>query len=218
MVSYRNKKNMKNFIANRIEDSKKYIINNADNSHIFLMQRPDLIENPQEIYVVLHNKKMNLEIYTDLLYVNNSQGVCTVDVFYKDDETFMVRLGSKGKSKKDYPELKRYSNEEIKRMVHLRGLEKKVFYGQNASEPLVYYQPESKRIPECIRMYNLNDVILDLTHLKKENLGYNFPKFRVSIDFKIARELGEEFITNEPITFKEVNYYYRKHRITPYKK
>jgi hypothetical protein len=215
MVVKKDKTKMKDFIVNRFEDSRKYQINTADNSHIFLMERPDLGENPKEFYVVLHNKKMPIKDYTTLVNQNNSKGIYTSDVFYKDDQNFMVRLGARGNLKGDSRTLKHYDGNTINKMVSLRGLEKKALEYQSNSEPLVYFQPESARLQESLRSYIMRGVMLDYSHIGEDNPAYGFVENRNSIDYKIAEEIDDNFISHGSVTFKPTSHYHRKVLIIP---
>lgn len=121
-----------------------------------------------------------------MLGINYSRGISTAHVFYKDGETFMVRLGSKGNIK-DERSLKRYSKEQIDATIHLRDLEKEVL--DMSRGELVYYQPETARLEEGIRIFEMVRVNLDYTHIRPGDPGYSFARDTVSKDYKEARQI-----------------------------
>ncbi len=205
MTSKKEKELMKNFFLGRIEDALLYNIKSADNSHIFIIQKPEISENPPEIYVVLHNKKLPVKEYKKLILGCESKGIYTADLFYKDEKNFMVRLGSRGHFKGDMKSLKNYSPKELNQMVHLRGLEKAVIENQPGMPELFYYQPKTERLDESIRGYKMKDVNLDYSHLTSQDHGYGFAKSGKSLDYKLAHEIPEKSIVNSPVTFKRAS-------------
>ena len=108
---------------------------------------------------------------------------------YKDGQNFMVRLGSRGNLKGDDRSLKRYEKFDLDKMIHLRGLEKEVLKLQE-DNTLVYFQPETERLIESVRGYQMRDVILDYSHVDREHRSFGFVEDRSSIDYKIAEEDG----------------------------
>lgn len=196
---------MKNFFVSKLEDSLRYNIKSADNSHIFLKQKPEIAENPAEIYIVLHNKKMPVKEYKRLIYSNEREGIYTVDLFYKNGKDFMVRLGGKGHFKGDMKSLKNYSHEKINNIVHLRELEKTVLKDQKEMPALVYYQPPTERIFESLRRYKMENVSLDYSHLTPLDQGYGFAKPGTSLDYKLANEIPEKNIVESPIIFNKAS-------------
>ena len=122
----------------------------------------------------------------DTLRYNRSRGVGTAHIFYKDGETFMVRLGVRGNIK-DPRSLKRYTKAQIDSMVHLRGLEKAVL--DMSGGKLAYYQPATARLEEGIRLYEMVGVVLDYSHIERGDPGYGFARDAVSQDYKEARQV-----------------------------
>ncbi|MFW6014260.1 MAG: hypothetical protein ACOCQG_03735 [Candidatus Nanoarchaeia archaeon] len=210
MVSKKEKEKMKNFFLGRLEDSLRYNIKSVDNSHIIVEQKKEIVENPAEIYVILHNKKMTIKEYKRLIQNNNNRKIYTTDLFYKDENNFMIRLGARGHFKGDMKSLKNYSQKELNNIVHLRELEKKAIESQAGIEELVYYQPKSDRLTESIRRYKMNDVVFDYSHLTPQDHGYGFAKPGKSLDYKLTNEIPEKKIITSPVIFKKASKNTRK--------
>ncbi len=206
MVSRNNKKRMQDFVTAKFEEARRFRILDNDESHIVLQVKPEFTSDKLKIYVFLHNQKMPLSEYNRLVrnYLNSGQLIS--NIFYKDYENFMVRLGRRGKLKGDDQSLKRYDKKEIDRMIHLRGLEKAVLDKQR-EDFLVYFQPETERLQETVRGYELARVVLDYSHVDKSHRSYGFVENRVSIDYKIANEKFS--LSNGGLTFRES----RRHNI-----
>jgi hypothetical protein len=188
MVSLSQKRNMNRFISERFEESKWYNFLECDHSHLLLVQKPELVEFPKEIYIFLHNQKIALADFESSVNFYRRQGRYIGNIFYKDDVNFMVRLAERGNLKGDDRSLKRYTKYLRDRMIHLRGLEKEVLSLQSDST-LVYYQPVTERLAESVRGYELKDVVLDYSHVDREHSAFGFVENRVSVDYKIASEL-----------------------------
>jgi hypothetical protein len=186
MVKKAEKQRMSQVVTARLEDSRRYDIKESDEGHILVAQRADLVENPSEIYVVLHNRKMTLSEYRRLLGQNRANDRHTGNVFYKDGKMFKVHLGWRSHFKGDARSLKEYTTQEKNDMVHLRGLEKAVLDSQTGSNMLIYFQPQTNQLAEGIRGYDMREVILDYSHLPRDHpaRGHGGP----SIDYKIAAE------------------------------
>ena len=210
MVSKKDKAKMKDFVLGRVEDASDYDIKKADNSHILVAQKPEFSENPVELYIVLHNKKMNLSDYKRLVSQNTIDGKFSVDVFYKNGSDFMVRLGGRAKFKGDFRSLKRYGKEDLDKMIHLRGLEKEVLNNQGNNPILTYFQPQTERLVESLRGYNMETVFLDYSHIKPGDPGYGFVKPSTSIDYMIANESHMLEVVDGPVGFKAVSDYPRR--------
>ncbi len=187
MVNAEQKRRMAEFVAGRLEDSGLYNILESDSSHILVAQRPDLVEEPVTIDVLAHNYHRTMHDMRNTLGYNRSQGIGTAHIFYKDDETFMVRLGVRGNIK-DPRSLKLYTKQQIDAMIHLRDLEKVVL--QMSGGDLVYYQPQTERLEEGIRMFEMVRVALDYTHIRRGDPGYGFARDTISKDYKEARQIG----------------------------
>jgi hypothetical protein len=189
MVSLREKERMSEFVVGLFEESGRYDIRSYDRGHVLLVQKRDVTENPREIYVVLHNRQMAISAYNSLVRSSINKRRLVANLFYKDGERFHVRLGKRGNFKGDDRSLKRYSVEEINKMLHLRGLEKAVLNDQQRDRTLVYFQPLTERLAESVRGYEMGDVHLDYSHVDRDHSSYGFVHDRESIDYKIANEV-----------------------------
>lgn len=205
MVSKEQKKRMLSFVTDRIEDTNRYLIKNRDESKILLQLKPELSKdpkNPPSMYIVLHNRKMTLNDFSEINQYARKNGIYMANIFYKDGELFHVRLGQRASFKGDYKALKNYTQEELNKMIHLRGLEKEVIgkindenrYAKMPHEKkldsieLSYFQPETDKLEESIRTYAILPVELDYSHIEPGDPGYGFVHNRESIDYKIADE------------------------------
>lgn len=187
MVKAEQKKQMSEFITGLLEESGLYHILWQDNSHILVCERPGLADNPKIIDVLAHNYRRTKDELQGALRYNNYQGISTANIFYKDDETFMVRLGRRGNIK-DERSLKRYSKEEIDDMIHLRDLEKRVL--EMSKGELAYYQPETARLDESIRIFQMRNVHLDYSHIGRGDPAHGFVHNKVSDDYKLPVEIA----------------------------
>jgi hypothetical protein len=84
--------------------------------------------------------------------------------------------------------LDKYTKEQIDDMIELRGLEKKVLEIQKKFNALVYYQPKTERLDECIRLYKMGDVMLQYDHVGRDHRSYGHVHPTKSINYKIAEE------------------------------
>ena len=189
MVSKADKIRMKSFVEARLEDSGRYDIKKSDESHILVATKRENAERIIPIDLLLHNRKMPLTELRDLVRNSYSSNILVSNIFYKDGQNFMVRLGSRGNFKGDDRSLKRYNKVDLDKMIHLRGLEKEVLELQD-DNTLVYFQPETERLIESVRGYQMRDVILDYSHVDSDHRSFGFVEDRSSIDYKIAEEDG----------------------------
>ncbi len=215
MIKKSEKQAMQNFIEDCLVISGRYNVNPCVDNTIYVAQRIN-VENPAEVYIVFNHHKRKISNFNNLvekISQNSNAFLCTV--FYKNDKDFMVRLGSSGKARDD-KSLKKYSKKEIDRMIHLRGLEKKMldFFPLT---PLVYYQPQTARLPESVRSYDMQNVELDYSHLEVDtNQGYH-SKNGISIDYKIAQELPPGKLVKQSSGFKRVSNQSRAVYLTTFK-
>jgi len=184
MVSKKDKAVMRNFVTDRFEESGRYNILRRDDDSI-LLQR-NLADNQQQFYVVLHADKMTVNAYEQLVRANIAQRRIVSNIFYKDGINFHVRLAESANRRKELA-LKRYSKEERERMLHLRDLEKAVLNGQGTGV-LVYFQPDTSRLPMSVRGYDMRIVNLDYSHIRPGDPQYGYVHDGPSIDYKIANE------------------------------
>ena len=203
MVTKEERNKMRDFVASRIEDSKRYIIERANDSRLIITLK-DAANAPATIFVDLINKKISVKEYEEIVRENWLNGIWTCPIFYKDGKNFHVRLGARGNFKGNNRSLKEYSNDEINEMIHLRGLEKSVLKIQKGTDKkLTYFQPETARLSESIRWYKIEDIILDYSHLEPRDPKKNFAREGISMDYKIAKEVM--CVKDGGIGFKKVN-------------
>lgn len=196
MVSRKDKLKMRDFVCGRIEDAGRYNILEAQADHLLITQRNELVEQPREAYIFLHNDRLPIEsqrfpsdTYPAICRANIDKGRFVSDMFYKDGEMFFVRLAERGNFKGDYRSLKRYTKEQIDRMIHLRGLEKKALEWQRDPKILVYFQPKTAQLEESIRGFRMDTVMLDYSHVRPGDSGYDFVRNGPSIDYKLTTEV-----------------------------
>ncbi len=186
MVSRKDKQRMSSFITGLIEDAGSFDVLSANVSDILLRQKE--VEDPADVHILLHNAKMSIDDCKKQIYHNQGQGIYTANIFYKDGDSFFVRLAGKGHFKGDDRSLKNYGPEDLNRMVHLRGLEKLVLDMQDPCNSLVYYQPKTERLQESLREFDMVEVILDYSHVGRFDPGYGFAHNGPSKDYRIAKE------------------------------
>ncbi|MBS3113831.1 hypothetical protein J4448_01895 [Candidatus Woesearchaeota archaeon] len=195
MVSAEEKDRMTGFVAERLEDSRLYNLLERNGSHVLLCQKPDIVEHPNTVYIAAHNDCR--ETIDDLVSKQNenaSKDIYTAHIFYKDGKISMVRLGRRSHIKGNNRSLKQYPQEQKNAMVHLRGIEKAVL--ELGYPELIYYQPETERLPESLRIYLMTNVTLDYSHIRRGDHGYGFAQDTVSKDYKLPEE--RQMITIEP--------------------
>jgi hypothetical protein len=197
MVSVRDKKQAIDFICGLVEDSKKYLIGSRDNKSIKLKDNPTLRASPRSMEIVMANFLGKPANYKQRVLGNIEDRCYTVPLFYKDGKTAFVRMVDKNSSWRSEKSLKRYTVQEINQMITLRKIEKKLTETSNC---LSFYQPRTNRLIESVRDFNLDSVVLDYSHIEPGDHGYGFVQNKISINYKIPRELSS--ITSGPIDFK----------------
>lgn len=190
MVSKTDKRQMAKFLADRLEDSGRYNITEVTPSGILIIQKPELVPNPREAYIILHNDQRTKEQFWREVREHRKNGRVLSNVFYKgqDRKDFLKRLGSSARGRDD-KSLKLYkdSPEVLNSIIHLRDLEKKVLELQGVPQ-LTYYQPETDRLREGVRIYTMLPVTLDYSHINADDRRHGFVHDKVSDDYKIPRE------------------------------
>ncbi|MBU0457075.1 MAG: hypothetical protein ABH824_05990 [Nanoarchaeota archaeon] len=212
MASTKQKLKATQFICERLEDSGLYVILNKDHEHVSVTQRANLYEKPRDIEVIIPNFLGNIKNFTDRLKNNSHNNKYTASVLYKDGKTAFVRMVERNISWRKDKSLKKYTPQEINRMLHLRGIEKKVieYFGKE----IIYFQPQTERLQESLREFYLEEVELDYSHLSSNDQSYVFVKNHISIDYKIPQETR----TIEPaaeFSFIKDHSYYLKAKIKP---
>lgn len=187
MVNAEQKRRMTEFIADSLDGSGLYQIIERDNLHILVAEKPEVREQPKTIDVLAHNYHRTMPEFWRTIRGNRTQGIGTAHIFYKDGETFMVRLGVRGNIK-DPRSLKCYTKQQIDAMIHLRDLEKAVL--EMSGVVLPYYQHETERLEEGVRIFKMGEVALDYTHIRPGYSGYGFARDTISRDYRQAVQIG----------------------------
>ena len=189
MASRRQKNSMIEFIVGKLEDSRLYQIISRDHEQIMVSNL--LKNNPSCTQILAHNKKRRLVDLEEAINANYHQGIYTAHVFYKDGQISFVRMVDTNMSWRADKSLKRYSPLQINQALHLRGIEKAVM-GKTGLTQLIYYQPETARLKESLRIFEMKEVILDYSHLK-DTEDYRFVYHRdgqPAIDYKFPVDKG----------------------------
>ena len=184
MVKRTEKERATQYICDSLEDSGLYTIMNKDHESV-LVKRDN--ENETNIEVVIPNFLGAARNYTQRINRNSREQKFTCPVLYKDRKTTFVRLVDNN-SWRTEESLKKYSSNEINRMIGLRKIEKYVM--EHIGNNLTYYQPKSDRLSEKILEIYLNPVNLDYSHIDRNHRSFNFANNRVSTDYKLPQENG----------------------------
>lgn len=196
MVSRKDKNHAISFICGLVEDSNKYRIQSRNHQSIQLQDDPTMEPSPRDMEIVIANFLPKVDAFRKRVGNNSRARRYTVPLIYKDGKTAFARMVDFNRSWRTDKSLKNYSSYDVNRMISLRNIEKVVF---QRIKTLSFYQPESDRLPESIRDFELEKVVLDYSHLKPGDQGYGFAQNRFSIDYKLLHELMR--ITSGPINF-----------------
>jgi len=166
MTSQKEKKAMREYINGLFEENPntRILYSNDD-----ILEIEDLVQE-KKAGVFLHNKKTTKKDFKKLIkkYDNFNQGL--INIFYKDYINFFVRLAQGPKKRSESwrqdKSLKNYSQNQINRMLHLRDLEKLTL--QHWGNPLAFYQPKTDSLEEGLRLFEMENVVFDYTHLTSE--------------------------------------------------
>lgn len=191
MVSHQEKNQAIQFICKRLEDSGLYLIRKLSRLEILAEEKSDLNEEPKKVGLILANFFPTIRHFQDYYHQNKESQIYTAPVLYKDEKTAFVRMVERNLSWRQDKSLKNYTEQEINQMLHLRGIEKAVgeLMGEQIEKELIYYQPSTERLEESLRLFSLQPVDLDYSHIGPEDQGYGFVQDRESIDYKLPREV-----------------------------
>ncbi len=183
----------------RIEDSHWYGIL-SKNKEWFVAKG----NKTKKKYRVLPIYALTCERFSELLIDAMRSNEALVPLFYKDGKRFLQRLGGEV-VRKEERSLKRYTQVEAARFIKLSRLEQKALYSGNPV--LNYYQPETERLEESIRVYHLEGVWFDYSHVDQSHRSSGFTKEGLSKSiWKESRSIS--LLTNEPGRLKNVEGYY----------
>ena len=198
---------MRDYLVQRIEENGNWDILSADETDVaILKEQEDSSAKPIRVRVLLHSMKRSSNELNHIISANYKAGFYVANLFYKDYENFFDRLGARANFKGDGKTLKHYTDGELRRTIHLRDLEKRVWSFQSGDTGLVYYQPntieDGGRLVEGLRTFDLLPVILDYTHLPEGDMGRAEGDRRASVDYKIVQDEG---YIEGPIRFKRTS-------------
>src|SRR3989344_1417522 len=155
------------FIAEQLEDSKRYDLLSTDQNSIKVMDKSSLVEDPKTIEVIISNSFPNASNLYQRYRANARSHHYTVPVFYKDRNTAFVRLYDISPDWMHNQTLKKYPPCERNKIIKLRKKEELVM--QYFGLRVLYYQPETTDLPESIVDFRMMPVTGDFTHLDPES-------------------------------------------------
>ena len=186
MASRKQKNQMTQFVADRLEESTLYDILSKDHEHVVVVEKPIVRVEPITTDVFVHNRKTTAKELAKISGQNYSQNIYTAHVILKDGKVGFVRLADK-ESWRLEESLKKYSAQEVNQMLHLRDREKWIL---GRFENIVYYQPETQRLPESVRVFGFETVQLDYSHVHEGHPSWGFVTDGPSKDYKLAVDKG----------------------------
>ncbi len=199
MVKKKQKELMREYVLDRLNDNSRVKLKRNEEKYLVLENEGD--EEVNKIVLALHFGDWKIEEFKRLQREIRQANFYESNVFLKNGKDFHVRLAEKSKGQFD-KSLKMYNPQEFNRMLHLRGLEKVV----GESTPgyyLSYYQEESPRLDEQIRVYKMNPVMLNYSHVNREHRSHGFVENRPAIDYKLPEIIRE---ADAPLGFTSVGY------------
>lgn len=192
MVLKKEKERMLEFILEKLTKSEKYDWVKDPKYPVITLK--ENYGSERKFAVIMQAGDMTCDefkLYEMKAIAKGYQGVA--QILFKDGKIGMVRLGYSANTRRN-KSLKNYSKDCLDRMIHLRSLEKREL--ERTGKYLLYYQPESERLRESIRLFEASDVELDYSHLDRYDSGFGFAKNHVSDDYVITKELESMLITS----------------------
>tara|TARA_Y100000310_G_scaffold291173_1_gene318935 strand:- start:455 stop:1081 length:627 start_codon:yes stop_codon:yes gene_type:complete len=186
MVSRKQKNQMTQFVADKLEDSNLYQIVSRDHEHIVVQEKPEVRSTPLTTDIFVHNRPTTKKDISQLHSSNYQQGTHTAHVVLKDGRIGFCRMVDRESWRMD-KSLKNYSPAQINQMLHLRKREKII---DDHLGDIVYYQPETTNLPESLRIFGLNTVNFDYSHIGSGDQGYGFVQEGPSADLKLPEDKG----------------------------
>lgn len=189
MVAQKERQHAIDYITKLLEDSGHYTFEQKTDFGLLLKEK--IIERtPQHIEVIIPNGAGTVNDLLQHCYNNTSKKIFTVPIFYKDGKTAFVRMVERNKSWRNDKSLKQYTVQQINEMLHLRSIEKKILNLNNLNSEVAYFQPQTERLEESLRIFRLKPIVLDYSHIPPEDSRTPFVHNRESIDYKLPRDLG----------------------------
>ncbi len=188
------KKAMQDTVTARLEDSGKFTILESELDHVLIRGKPGHDgKEKAPVYVCLHTTPQHkLKDYGRLVDENTVKGVYTADVFFGDESHYRVRpsitidnpsdITRHGKTlyRTNETTLRGYTQEEVDRMIRLRGLEKSALERQT-DQKLVFYNPHTQHL----ELTSLGRVVFDYRYIPPERREDHWEAQKESIDFKL---------------------------------
>ncbi len=196
MVNLQDKKRALIYLAGLLEDSGLYDIRTTTPHSLSFSERSGMREVPRNVEILFPNLYGTIADFEQAYRQNTAQGIFTVPIFYKDGTTSYVRLVEPSSDWRQDKSLKNYTEQQINQMLHLRGIEKKVvdLVGGGTFAPstteLQYYQPPTNKLPESLRIIQLQPVDLDYSHIPRDDPRSSFVQNRKSINYKLPQDLN----------------------------
>lgn len=178
---------MFNFVRNYLEDSNLEIL--TANPELILV-KADQFEKP--VAVLLHGNKQKIKDVYKVLTDNAKEGYNIANIFYKDGEHNLRRLGASA-FKRDEKSLKDYVHK-INDLISVNNIEKYFIQGINSVPPkILYFQPKTERLKEGLRLYMMENVHLDYSHIPIYDRKKGFCINQTSKLYKVANEIQNSY-------------------------
>ncbi len=215
MASQSQKQQALNYLAQLLEASGLYDLHTHTDRSLLFHERGWVAEIPKTCELVIANFYTPIDQFTNEYTKNcqhQPQPIYTVPIFYKDGKTAFALLQDTPKFREHTQTLKLYTAEQKHTILHLRNLERYVLeeFGKNVT----YYQPQTARLAESVRIFTLADVHLDYSHIPPEDPKYSHVQNRTSLDYKLPLEqptLGPALAVE---AFSETDYHKRARLIS----
>ncbi len=204
MVSKKDKLKATQYLCDGLEESNHYDILRKDNKRVLVRQKADLTENPLSIEIVIANFLGAAKNYAPHHSQNSINGVFTCPILYKDGTSAFVRLVKNQAGRYD-KSLKRYTPQQINKLLALRAIEKEVVK-KTGSQRVIYFQPKTANLEEGLRIFSMENVNLDYSHIPHHDRRYDFVQNRKSIDYKLPQD---QCRIEKPLDFGSTDMPYR---------
>ncbi len=162
MVSRKAKDRAIEFISEVLDKSRYTILSNDYQS--ILVEAPE-----QQLEILIPNFFENISSYSERAAEDVLNETMVVPIFYKDGTTAFVRM-TEVQAARYEKSLKKYRSYEIHQMIRLSGIEREVL-DESPLDMLQYYQPATALLKESLRSFELQDVVLDYTHLHPSDMA-----------------------------------------------
>lgn len=187
MASQQQKKQTLEYLADKLQQTALYSIHRSTNNRsLSVSESTSYSDQPKIIDIVIPNFFNRVADFKEFLYQNRNRDIHTSPIFYKDGTTSFALLQDTPKFWEHDQTLKRYTADQKHSMLNLRDMER--FILENFGKDVTYYQPQTSRLQESVRVFTLGDVHLDYSHIPPEDPKYSRVQNRVSLDYKLPVE------------------------------